>query len=46
MKGGAVREDRSPLKDAMDLRKAVQLLLLACAAGAVEEDMIVYLRRV
>jgi len=29
IKGGAVREERSPLKEAMDLRKAPQLPWLA-----------------
>lgn len=80
MNGGAVRDERSPLKDAIDyrmrrkdegqlsrspasrpnnantakslgtdvstLRKAVQLLLFACAADVEADDMIVYLRLV
>jgi hypothetical protein len=41
-----VSEERSPLKEAMDLRKADQLLLFAWAEGLAADDMITILRRI
>lgn len=42
MNGGAVREERSPLKDEMDLMKDVQLALVAGFWDAASAIMFMY----